>query len=100
MLSAISFNLDQSKSLSSGNELPTLLKKSFENIVGNGESSDNHHFLHFQEYLSPQWRRIAALKLSANSFHLDKAIILSSCKGLTLYQTTNFRLFHTERICI
>ena len=40
---AIPFNLDQSKVLSSGNELITQRKKPFENIVG------NQHFLLFPQ---------------------------------------------------
>ena len=48
MLSAICFNLDQSKILSSGNGLSLLVtpsKKAFENMVGKGENGASHHFL-------------------------------------------------------
>ena len=40
------------------------------------------------------------LKLSsANSFNLEESKNLSLVKELTHYQTTNFRLFQTERVC-
>ena len=40
------------------------------------------------------------LKLScANSFNLDQSKILLSGNGLTLSQTTNYRLYQTERVC-
>ena len=77
MSSAICSNLDQSKILSSGNELKfystiknnstskllttqsrllmTLYKKPFENSVGKGENAGNQHFLLFpQRFLSYQ----------------------------------------------
>ena len=41
MPSAICFNLDQSKILSSGNGLTTLGKKPFESIVGKRENAGN-----------------------------------------------------------
>ena len=47
MLSAICFNLDQSKILSSGNDLKSQGKKPFDNIVGKGENAGNQHFLPF-----------------------------------------------------
>ena len=58
MLSGICFNLDQSKILSSGNELtlyhtipslPTPKKKAFENIVGKGDNTGKQHFVLFPQ---------------------------------------------------
>ena len=37
--------------------------------------------------------------MSAICFNLDQSKNLSFCKELTHYQTTNFRLFQTERVC-
>ena len=59
MSSAICFNFDQCKTLSSGHGLTlittqprlltTLKKKALENTVGKGENAGNQHFLLFQE---------------------------------------------------
>ena len=51
MLSAICFNLDKSKILSSGNGLILTTQKDrpLENTVGKGENAGNHHFLHFPQ---------------------------------------------------
>ena len=37
--------------------------------------------------------------LSANASNLDQSGVLSFGKELTFYQMTNFRLFHTDRVC-
>ena len=43
---------------------------------------------------------LAAFNLSsANALNLLQSRKLSFDKGLTHYQTTNFRLFQTERVC-
>ena len=59
MLSAICFNLDKSKILSSGNgltsqlrALKTLGEKPFKTILEKGEKSGNQHFL-FSEHSFP-----------------------------------------------
>ena len=59
MSSAICFNLDQSKILSSGNGLSVqshlitaLRKKAFENGMVNGENAGNQHFLLFATMFS------------------------------------------------
>ena len=52
--------------------LTTSKKKTFGNIVGKGENADNQHFLLSLPFFQP---------------------------SLTHYQTTNFRLFQTERVC-
>ena len=78
MSSAICFNLDQSKILSSGNGLTVWRKKAFENIVGEGEYVDNQHFLLFP-----------------HCFHFFQFPEIP----LNLYQKTNFRLFEIESIC-
>ena len=54
-------------------------KKSLENNAGKGENGGNHHFPPFLTMFS-------ILKLTKNH-------------PLNLSQTTNFRLFHTERVC-
>ena len=89
MLSAICFNLDQSKILSYGNELnmqnsqqhisialrlggltlyytiPTFndpeKERPFENIVGKGENAGNQHFPLFPKYFLPIPKRISVL---------------------------------------
>ena len=45
MLSAICFDLDQSKILSSGYGLKTVNDKGFENSVGKGENAGSQHFV-------------------------------------------------------
>ena len=66
--------------------------KDSENIVGKGEHAGNR----------PK-REITILAkvnlLSASTFNLVKVKILSVGKELTLYQTTNIRVFQTERVC-
>ena len=55
MLSAICFNSDQSKILSSGNVLLKNMKFVFgrvENIVGKGENAEYQHFLLFPQMFS------------------------------------------------
>ena len=62
MLSAVCFNLDQSKILSSGNGLTlyqtsrlltTLRRKALENTVGKGENAGNQDFLLFPQCFLP-----------------------------------------------
>ena len=50
MLSAICFNLDQSKILLSGNELS---QKPVENNVEKGKNAGNHHFVIFLQRFLP-----------------------------------------------
>ena len=72
----------------------TKRKKHLENIV---RKSFSHCFLPYQ---SNQNFSVTSILLSANPFNLDQSKNLwYTSKGLTHYQTTNFRLFQTERVC-
>ena len=82
----------------------TLRKKPFENSEGKRENAGNQHFL-----LSPQCFQpippknsvflVTFILSSVNAFNLDQSQNVLSGKELTLSQTTNFRLFQTERVC-
>ena len=61
--------------------MPTLNdmgKEAFKKTLGREENAGNQHFLLFPQYLYP---------------------IKEKLHHLTLFQTTNFRLFQTERVC-
>ena len=70
MLSAICFNLDQSKILSSGNGLKSQRKKSLEDILGKGENAGNKHFLFSQN----------VFYLSKNRFQIFSQIYFFVCQ--------------------
>ena len=78
-----------------------LRKNLFGNIVGIGENADNKHFpcFHRQKFFI-----LATFDLlSANFLNLVQSKKLIFDTGLrwplSLSQTTNFRLFQTERLC-
>ena len=90
MLSAICFNLDQSKILSSGNWLtlyhtiptfndPEEKKKPSKKIVEKGENAGNKHFLLFPQCFQPY--------PSKNKNHHFSYFILSSANAFNLEQS-------------
>ena len=86
--------------------LMTPKNKSFENILGKGENAVYQHFLLFPKCFLPFPREIciffflvAFILLSACALNSDKSKFLSFGKQFNHYQTTNFRLFQTERVC-
>ena len=81
-----------------------LAKKPFENTVGNGENAGNQHFLLFPQCFPPFQKTnfcssVTFILSSPNAYSLDESKILLSSKGLILSQTTNLRLFQTQRVC-
>ena len=108
--------------------IPTFKEKPFENIVGKEESAGNQHFLPFSTMFSTLLRTKIIISAyfysayfilsSANAFNLDRSRIFLFGEELTRYgslmkkqlfpsrlfalltlpQTTNFRLFQTERV--
>ena len=83
MSSAICYNLDQSKILSSGRVLSSK-QKCASNIVGKGENASDKYFLHHFFNLSQNNLNFAVIYLlsSANAFRLALAKILSSDRKL------------------
>ena len=77
--------------------LTTLRKKPFENIVRKGENVSTFSTLWKIETIILVTFNLSFAKI--NAFNLDKANIFLLGKELTHYQTTNFRLFQTERVC-
>ena len=91
------------------------LLKRIENTVRKGEIADNEQFLLFPEFFQKVY--IANVKTRAclgkcrrciyTMSHVVEKEACSQCvqgkspqkNGLTLSQTTNFRLFQTERVC-
>ena len=65
-------------------------------------NADNHHFLHFQKGFLPYQEKNceiqAVQKLSTSAFDLNQPKLLSGGTGLNLSQTTNFRLYQTQRV--
>ena len=72
--------------------------------MGKGENAGNQHFLLFPQCFSTLSKTnfnfsATSIFSSANAFNLVWPKILPFGKELTHYQTTNFRLFQTERVC-
>ena len=89
LLSKGTFNIDRFKILMPGQLFTTqsrllmaLKWKPFENIVGKGENAVKQHFLPFPQCFLPFPKQISIFQ-----------------RNLILSQTTNFRLFQTERFC-
>ena len=76
--------------------------KSFENNVGKEEIARNEQFLLFPQCFLTHSERFlpfsSNLKLSSANFQFGPVQNLSFGKGLSLFQTTNFGLFHTEKV--
>ena len=88
MSSAICFNLDQSKILSSGNE--------FENIVENGKHAGHQHFLLFPQFFRSYEKLLGYMKhLVCYSFHFGPVKFLSFGIAFNPLQTTFF-YFHVN----
>ena len=113
--SAICFNLDQSKILSSGNLLKSfnsfpnkpwflrgcstsLLKTLWEKekLIATSNFSFSHSFFYPFRELSFLFFKF---KIVCKLFQFGRVKNLSFGKGLTHYQTTNSRLFETEGVC-
>ena len=96
MSSAICFNLDQSKILSSGNGLN-------EHDDFDAFYTGKKPFLLFLQWFQPSQRQILSFCSSLNLLYSNWDINLSTAllpgKELTLSQMTNFRVFKTERVC-
>ena len=74
-----------------------------EKVMRKGEIACYKQFLLVSQCFYPIWHLFLILNalsiVVCNCFNLDQSTILSSGNRLTLSQTTNIRLFQTERVC-